>query len=132
MDNSSYDAVGALFGGALVIVYLLMMLFALVVAIVSVIAMWKIFIKAGKPGWASIVPIYNLWILCEISFNNNILWFILMLVGVTCPVACIASYIGLSKAFGKGVGYGIFMVFFPWLALPMLAFSSAQYIGDKL
>lgn len=132
MDNSSYDAMGAIFGGAFFLLYLLMMAIAFVFCIIFVIAMWKIFTKAQKPGWASIVPIYNVWVLCEISFNNNILWFILMLVGVTSPVAAVASYIGLAKAFGKGIGFGIFTVFFPWIALPILAFSSAQYIGDKL
>ena len=50
----------------------IMMIFAIVLMVVSVVAMWKIFEKAGKPGWAAVVPIYNLYVLYEISWGNGI------------------------------------------------------------
>lgn len=132
MNSNSDDAIALLFGGAFALIYILALVIALVACVIMIIAMWKIFAKAGEPGWAAIIPFYNIWVLAKITTNNNILWFILALIGVSAPVAMIVMYLGLGKSFGKGMGYGVFCILLPIVAVPMLAFGSAEYTGDKL
>ena len=132
MNNNSDAAVAALLTGFGAVFYIFMLLIGIVAAIILVVSLFKMFIKAGEPGWAAIVPIYNIWVLCKIAFNNNVLWFILALIGLTAPVAVIVMYLGMGKSFGKGIGYGVFCFLLPIVALPMLAFGSAEYTGDKM
>ena len=132
MNSNSDEVLGLVFGGAFALFYIVMLLIALVASVVIIVAMWKLFVKAGKPGWASIVPFYNIWVLAEMTTNNNVLWFILALIGVTSPVAAIVMYLGMGKSFGKGIGYGVFCFLLPIVALPILAFGSAEYTGDKM
>ncbi len=113
--------IGALFGGAFMIVWL--------VVLVAVIAgMWKMFEKAGKPGWAAIVPIYNLIVLLEIV-KRPLWWIILFLIPIVSLVAAIIVMIDLAKAFGKGTGFGIGLALLGIIFLPILGFGSAQYQG---
>ncbi|MDE6881859.1 MAG: hypothetical protein K2P48_01950 [Lachnospiraceae bacterium] len=100
----------------------------LAVAVISLVGMWKIFVKAGKPGWAAIVPIYNTYCLFEISFGTGWL-FLLCLVPCVNVVITIIMWIKLAQAFDKGAAYGIGILFLPVVFLPMLGFSDAQYIG---
>ena len=90
--------------------------------------MWKIYEKAGKPGWAGIVPIYNLFVLTEIV-GRPILWFVLCLIPCTFPVMIILLMIDLAKSFGKTAGYGIGLAFLPFVFAPMLGFGPDRYIG---
>ncbi len=104
------------------------MIVVLAVAVISLVGMWKIFVKAGKPGWAAIVPIYNTYCLFEISFGTGWL-FLLCLVPCVNVVITIIMWIKLAQAFDKGAAYGIGILFLPVVFLPMLGFSDAQYIG---
>ena len=91
--------------------------------------MWKIFVKAGRPGWESIIPIYNTYILtCEIA-KKPILFFILTLVPCVNIIAAIIILIEVAKKFGKSTGFGIGMVIVPFICIPMLGFGSAAYEG---
>ena len=73
---------------------------ALAVAIVSIIAQWKIFTKAGKPGWAAIIPFYNMYTLFEVAGMNG--WmFLLMLLPIVNIVIMIMLYVNLAKSFGN-------------------------------
>ena len=74
MNNNSDAAVAALLTGFGAVFYIFMLLIGIVAAIILVVSLFKMFIKAGEPGWAAIVPIYNIWVLCKIAFNNNVLW----------------------------------------------------------
>ena len=85
MSNSnSSDALAVLFAGGVSILFIIFwILYAIIlIAVVTIliISMWKLFVKAGQPGWASIVPIYNFWVLCDMVFNNNIMWFIFIFI----------------------------------------------------
>ncbi len=104
------------------------MIVVLVVAVISLVGMWKIFVKAGKPGWGAIIPIYNTYCLFEMSFGTGWL-FLLCFVPCVNVVITIIMWIKLAQAFDKGAGYGIGLVFLPVVFLPMLGFSDAQYIG---
>ena len=105
--------------------------FFLVIFIVVLVAMWKIFTKAGKPGWASIVPIYSLVIYLQIV-KKPLWWVVLFFIPVVNFVIFILVSIALAKEFGKGTGFGIGLLFLPFIFFPMLAFGSAQYAGAEV
>ena len=108
---------------------------AVIVAIITVVAMWKLFTKAGKPGWAAIVPIYNFLVLLDIV--GRPWWWILLLLlsfipfvgGIVSLVVTIIVYNDLAKSFGKTTGYTVLLVVLPFIGFPMLAFGDATYKG---
>jgi hypothetical protein len=104
-------------------------LFYIAIIVVIIAAMWKVFEKAGQPGWAAIVPIYNAYVLtCEIA-KKEILWFILMFIPFVGIIASIMVSLEVARKFGKSDGFGIGLAFLPFIFYPMLAFGDAQYQG---
>jgi Family of unknown function (DUF5684) len=100
----------------------------LLVAVLLIVALWKIFTKAGQPGWASLIPIYNVYIWCKIVGRPG-WWVILMLIPFVNFVIAIVLCIDLAKSFGNGVGFGVGLAFLGIIFFPILAFGSAQYQG---
>ena len=100
-----------------------------IVVLLMIAAMWKVFAKAGEPGWASIVPIYNYVVWCKIV-GRPVWWVVLFF--VCAPVVVIILSIDLAKCFGKGVGFALGMVFLPFIFWPMLGFGSATYQGPSV
>lgn len=98
----------------------------LLIAAIVIAAMWKIFTKAGEPGWAAIIPIYNLIVLLKIA-GRPLWWIILLLVPFVNLIVVILVYIDLARKFGKGAGFGLGLALLGPIFLPMLAFSDAQY-----
>ena len=98
--------------------------------VLQIIAMWKIFTKANKPGWASIVPIYNIYTLLQIAEVPT--WYLLLLI---IPVANIYAtfkmYIELAHKFGKDTGFGIGLVLLNPVFILVLAFGNATYIDNE-
>ncbi|MCE3225612.1 MAG: hypothetical protein K0S32_163 [Bacteroidetes bacterium] len=93
------------------------------IALIMIIAQWKVFTKAGQPGWASIIPIYNIIVFCQIA--GKPFWFIF--IPIYGPIAILH---GVSKAFGKEAGFTVGMILLPIIFLPMLGFSkSIQFVG---
>ncbi len=124
-DYSDYDVISALVGltGLAVIWVIALLLIALMI-----VAMWILFKKAGKPGWAAVVPFYDQYTLYEITWGNG--WrFLMLLIPIYNIVLAILTYIRLAKAFGKDEGYAVGLVFLPQVFVPMLAFGSAAYHG---
>jgi hypothetical protein len=113
-------AAGAI-GGVAIVVWL-----AFVILIVA--AMWKIFVKAGEPGWAAIVPIYNLIVMLKIA-GKPAWWIVLMLIPFVNIVVMIIMLVALAQSFGKGVGFALGMLFLPFIFYPMLAWGDARYQG---
>jgi hypothetical protein len=112
-------AAAAAGGGLLTIVWL-------VVLVLMIVSMWKIFSKAGQPGWAAIIPIYNIIVLLQVA-GKPIWWIILMFIPIANIIVGILMMVGLATNFGKGAGYVIGMIFLPIIFYPMLAFGSAEY-----
>lgn len=96
------------------------------VVVLVVAAMWKVFVKAGEPGWAVIVPIYNVFVLLRISGKPG-WWLLLFLIPVVNVVIGVIVAIGLAKNFGKGVGFGLGLAFLGLIFYPVLAWSDARY-----
>lgn len=101
---------------------------ALAICVLTIIAMWKLFTKAGKPGWAAIVPFYNTYCLFEISFGNGWL-FLLCLVPCANVVVLIMLWFKLAKAFGQGTGFGFGLLFLNTIFILILGFGSSEYVG---
>lgn len=98
--------------------------------ILMIAACWKIYTKAGQPGWACIIPIYNLYIWCKIV-GRPAWWIILMLIPFVNFIVGIILCIDLAKSFGKGALFGIGLVFLGIIFFPILGFGSAQYQGPS-
>lgn len=106
--------------------------FMTVIYVLLIIAMWKIFTKAGKPGWASIVPIYNVIVMFQIIGLNPWLLLLYLIPVVNFVVAIIFSIMQasrLSKAFGKGTGFALGLFFLNPIFLLILGFGDSKYIG---
>lgn len=126
--NYNFDSSDAVLGGMLV-GYLITFL---VIYVLSVIAMWKIFTKAGKPGWASLIPIYNIVVMYQIVGLNPLLIILLFIPFINVIAAIVLSIIQcirLSKAFGKGVGFTFGLIFLSPIFLLILGFGNDKYIG---
>lgn len=104
------------------------MLLYLAVIAVMIAANWKIFTKAGKPGWASLIPIYNIIVLLEIV-GRPAWWVVLLLIPFVGFVFAILISIDLAKSFGKGIGFAIGLILLAPVFFLMLAFGSARYQG---
>ena len=104
------------------------MILGLLFALLIIVAMWKVFTKAGQPGWASIIPIYNLYIWCKIV-GRPWWWILLMLIPFVNFIVAIILCIDMAKSFGKGAGFGIGLALLGIIFWPILGFSSAQYQG---
>lgn len=96
------------------------------VVLLMISAQWKLFVKAGEPGWACIVPIYNLIVLVKIAGQPE-WWVILFFVPFANIVIGILVTINLSKNFGQTDGFAIGMILLPFVFYPILGFGDSQY-----
>jgi len=99
---------------------------AIVVFIIA--SIWKVFEKAGQPGWAAIIPIYNIYIMTKIGGKPG--WWVLMcLIPFVNLVFLIWLYNMISKSFGKDEGFTAGLVILGFIFWPILGFGSAKYLG---
>lgn len=99
----------------------------LLIVVLMLVSMWKIFEKAGRQGWEGIIPIYNIYVMLQLI--NRPWWWLLLIIFV--PIAniifsIIMLYEFLGK-FGKGIGFTIASLFFPFITFPMLAFGDDTF-----
>ena len=128
--NYSDYGVGAAIGGMAIGILIFIWVFALAVAVLQIIAMWKVFKKAGKNGWEAIIPFYNAWVLFEISGYPGYYMFFgfIPCVGpIVLLVFEISAYISLSKKFNKSSGFAVLMIFLPVIAYCILGFGKDEY-----
>lgn len=98
------------------------------VAVLAIAGMWKVFTKAGQPGWACIIPIFNVIVLCKIA-GKPLWWVILLFVPIANLVITILLSIAVAEKFGKGTGFGLGLAFLSPIFYPILGFGDAQYQG---
>ena len=101
---------------------------AIVVAIIA--GFWKVFVKAGKPGWAAIIPIYNVIVLLEIA-GKPLWWILLFFIPLVNIVMGIIVSIAIAKNFGKSDAFGIGLALLGFIFYPILGFGDAQYQAAK-
>ncbi|HUW42596.1 MAG TPA: DUF5684 domain-containing protein [Rectinemataceae bacterium] len=98
-----------------------------VVTIVGIVAMWKLFLKAGQPGWAAIIPIYNLLVFLRVV-NRPWWWILLMLIPIVNIVLGIIVIFDLGKSFGKGGAWSFFLLLIlSLIGCLILAFGKSEY-----
>lgn len=119
---------GAAIGGGLAIFGGLFMLFWLALLVIFIASAWKVFAKAGQPGWAAIIPIYNIIVLLQIV-GRPLWWLLLMFIPLVNFVIAILIYIDLAKSFGQSTGFAIGLLLLAPIFWPILGFGSARYIG---
>ncbi|MEZ4302004.1 MAG: DUF5684 domain-containing protein [Polyangiaceae bacterium] len=105
-------------------------IFSLVISVLLIASIWKVFTKAGEPGWAAIVPIYNLYVLLKIAGKPG-WWLLLYLVPVVNLLITIVVAISIAQKFGKGAGFGLGLAFLPFIFCPLLGFGSATYSASR-
>lgn len=100
----------------------------LAIIAVSIAGMWKMFEKAGEPGWTALIPVYNTYVMIKVS--KNPWWFLLLyFIPIIALYPAIKVPWDLAKVFGKGGGYGLGMIFLPFVFMPLLGFGDAEYQG---
>lgn len=92
------------------------------------IAQWKIFVKANKPGWACLIPIYNVIVLLEI-IGKPWWWLLLFFVPIANVVIAIWMTNLLSKSFGKDEVFTVGLILLPFVFYPILGLGDAKYNG---
>lgn len=107
--------------GTILIIYL-----AIIVIVIA--GMWKAFEKAGQPGWACIIPFYNLYIMTKIGGKPG-WWVIMCLLPFLNIIFLIWLYNMISKSFGKDEGFTVGLVLLGFVFWPILGFGSAKYLG---
>ena len=90
------------------------------------VPLWKIFVKAGKPGWACLIPIYNIIVLLEIV-GKPAWWIILLILPFVNIVFEIWVANLLSLRFGKSEGFTVGLILLPYIFIPILGYGDAQY-----
>ncbi|HXE42330.1 MAG TPA: DUF5684 domain-containing protein [Candidatus Baltobacteraceae bacterium] len=112
------------------IIGLLILAIELVIIVAVIAGFWKVFVKAGKPGWAAIVPIYNVIVLLQIA-NKPLWWIILFFIPIVNLVMAILVGIAVAKNFGKSEAFGIGLALLGFIFYPILGFGDAQYQGQQ-
>jgi hypothetical protein len=132
-DTGNVDSTGlALFSGVGLVIMLL-------VALVAIVGMWKVFTKAGQPGWAAIIPIYNFYILLKIV-GRPVWWLALLLLGIipivgpiVVTIVGLVIAIDLAKSFGKSTTFGVVALWlFSIVGYLILGFGDAKYVGPSV
>ena len=140
---------GTVFLGAFLIVYLILIFVSLAVGILDIISYWKLFEKAGEPGWKSLIPFYNLFVITKIATGGYtaatwiavltaLYYILLILVSITesviltliaflalIPVVVLSCYIyyQFGKAYRKSTGWCVAMIFLNQILIIAMGFD---------
>ena len=129
-DGSSGDvAVNTLssilgvFGAIMGVIWLIVM----IINIVTIVAMWKVMKKAGKPGWVSLIPFYNTYMLFDMVYPGNGIRFLFLLIPFYNIYVLIKYQIDLAKAFGQSSVFAVGLIFLGPIFMAILGFGSSEY-----
>ena len=110
-------------GAAMTIV----MLVYLAIIVLCIAGLWKVFAKAGQPGWAAIIPIYNIYVMIQVA-GRPWWWLILAFIPIVSLILIVFPF-DIASKFGKGIGFGLGLLFLPFIFYPILGFGDARYQG---
>jgi hypothetical protein len=122
------DSATGLMGGMAVLFTGVFLIVMLAIGVVMIASLWKVFAKAGQPGWAAIVPIYNAVVLLQIT-GRPLWWIILFMIPLANIIVGILVAVDLAKSFGQSTGFALGLVFLGFIFFPILGFGSARYLG---
>jgi Family of unknown function (DUF5684) len=106
----------------------ILILLWIAVSVLMIASVWVVYTKAGQPGWASLIPIYNIIVMLQIA-GKPTWWILLCLIPIVNIVIMFMMYIAVARAFGKSDGFGIGLIFLSFIFFPILAFGDAKYVG---
>jgi len=118
---STNSTTSASFNSAVLVIYFL-------IIVIVLVSQWKIYTKAGEPGWKGIIPFYSTWVGLRLTGRPK-LWMLWLFIPIVNIYFAIAYVNGFSKSFGKGVGNTFLLLLLPYIGYPMLAFGDAKYVG---
>jgi hypothetical protein len=101
-----------------------------IVLLIVVAGLWKVFEKAGQPGWAAIIPIYSNYVMQQIV-GREVWWLIFLFIPGLQIVWTIVIGLDMAKSFGKDTLWAIGLIILPVVFYPLLGFGDAQYLGPK-
>ncbi|MFB2596569.1 DUF5684 domain-containing protein [Herbiconiux sp. P17] len=105
--------------------------FALIVTALIIIGMWVTFLKAGRRGWAAIIPIYNIYTLCKVAGKPG-WWWIWYIIPIVNIIIGIIVAVNVARNFGKGGAYGFFLLYWlQFIGYPLIAFGNSVYQGPR-
>lgn len=116
---------GGIMGNVIVFLFVLI---GIAIVVLEIAAAWRVFTKAGQPGWAIFIPIYNAIVLLRIAGRPG-WWVILEMIPFVSFVITIIVVLDIARVFGKGSGFAVGMIFLSPIFYPILAFGSSRYIG---
>jgi len=128
MEN--YDSGSISSAGAILAFLSIMLIPCLIIGVISIIGQWKVYTKAGKPGWACIIPFYNLIVLLQIV-GKPIWWIFLFLIPCVNIIFVIWTINLLSKSFGQSEGFTVGILLLPFIFYPILGFGDYKYLGPS-
>lgn len=99
---------------------------ALAVVLLLIVSMWKVFTKAGQPGWASLIPFYNTFVMLEIT-GKPAWWLILLFIPFVNVIVSIVLCFALATAFNKSALFGLGLLLLGFIFFPLLAFGDAEH-----
>lgn len=102
----------------------LILAFAFFIAVIA--GMWRVFEKAGQPGWGCLVPIYNVYLLTQIAGRPG-WWLLLFFIPLVNLLVSIVVTLDIARKFGQGVGFALGLLFLGFIFYPILGFGPAQY-----
>ncbi|MES2109948.1 MAG: DUF5684 domain-containing protein [Bacteroidota bacterium] len=130
MQDYNYDSASVGAVGALMAIIAAMMIPIIIISVITIIGQWKVFAKAGKPGWACIIPIYNIIVMLEIV-GKPIWWVILFFIPCVNIIFGIWTLNLVSKSFGQSEGFTIGLLFLGFIFWPILGFGNYPYLGPS-
>jgi len=100
----------------------------LVVLFLNVVGLWKVFTKANYPGWASLIPIFNTYLLFKMGGNSG-WWLLGLLVPLVNVLVLYKMFADVADAFGLGLGFALGLLFLNFVFVPLLGFGDYNYQG---
>ncbi len=101
----------------------------LALMVLYIIGLWKIYKKAGEPGWGAIIPFYNQYILAKITLGNGWL-FLLLFIPIVNIIMLLVMMYRLATVFGRSGLFGVGLIFLPFIFTLVLGFGKSEYIGN--
>ncbi|MCO5946122.1 DUF5684 domain-containing protein [Mucilaginibacter flavidus] len=130
MQNYDLDSSSGGFAAAIMAMILAALIPILIVAVITIVGKWKVYEKAGKPGWAALIPVYT-WIVMLEIVGKPVWWVILFFIPCVNIVFIIWTLNLVSKSFGQSEGFTIGLILLSFIFWPILGFGSYQYLGPS-
>ncbi len=127
MENYDSSPVGV---GAVLAIISAMIIPICIIAVITIIGKWKVYEKAGKPGWAALIPIYT-WIVMLEIVGKPLWWVILFFIPCVNIIFIIWTVNLLSKSYGQSEGFTVGLILLPFVFYPILGFGDSKYLGPS-